>query len=454
MKPILGSVALLGLLGATPALAQSDPGRDAFVRWARQAATPVKSLALDAPMADLAPLRAIVGNATLVALSEGVHAGAEPLEFRNRVFRYLVENLGFTAIAIESGLTEGRTVHDYVRTGQGDLARVLDDGLTWTFDNLPQNADLIRWIRDYNADPKHTRKLNFYGFDVPGSPGNPFANRKMRTALDDALVYLARVDAEAARHYHQRLDSLLPFLHLDPRSMDTVQYAKLGPTERDRLTAAIGDLIATVERREARYVAASNRTDYQWAYRNLLGARAVDLWLRQMPLGWDPSKGMSFFGESTDIRDRMQADNVGWIVDQEGPGGKVLIFASRYHISAAPVKTTFSGPTGNAVAGTYLRPRFGNRLVTFGNLIGKGSFGCTGFEGPVDPNAPTSIDAIAGEVGPPLYLLDLRRAPPAVQRWLDREHEMGGGPGKFSLQLKQAFDVYFYEATVRPACPK
>ncbi|MBL8987967.1 MAG: hypothetical protein JNJ80_16970, partial [Gemmatimonadetes bacterium] len=46
MKPILGSVALLGLLGATPALAQSDPGRDAFVRWARQAATPVKSLAL------------------------------------------------------------------------------------------------------------------------------------------------------------------------------------------------------------------------------------------------------------------------------------------------------------------------------------------------------------------------------------------------------------------------
>lgn len=44
----------------------------------------------------------------------------------------------------------------------------------------------------------------------------------------------------------------------------------------------------------------------------------------------------------------------------------------------------------------------------------------------IDPNAPTSIDAIAGEVGPPLYLLDLRRAPPAVQRWLDREHEMGG----------------------------
>ncbi len=72
----------------------------------------------------------------------------------------------------------------------------------------------------------------------------------------------------------------------------------------------------------------------------------------------------------------------------------------------------------------------------------------------IHPNAPTSIDAIAGEVGPPLYLLDLRRAPPAVQRWLDREHEMGGGPGKLSLQLKQAFDVYFYEATVRPACPK
>ncbi len=236
--------------------------------------------------------------------------------------------------------------------------------------------------------------------------------------------------------------------------MDVPQYAKLSQVDRDRLTAAIGELISLVERREGRYLAAGSRADYAWAYRNLLGARAADLWLREMPVGWEPSKGMTFFGESTEIRDRMQADNVGWIMEQEGPAGKVLIFASRYHISGAPVKTPFSAPTGSAVAGTYLRPRFGDRLVTVGNLIGQGRFGCTGFEGPVDPNGPASIDAIAGEVGLPQYLLDLRRAPAAVQNWLDREHEMGGGAGKFMLHLKRAFDVYFYLATVRPSCPK
>jgi len=50
-------------------------------------------------------------------LSEGVHGAAEPLEFRNRVLQYLVEAKAFTAIAIESGIVESRTVHDYVRGG-------------------------------------------------------------------------------------------------------------------------------------------------------------------------------------------------------------------------------------------------------------------------------------------------------------------------------------------------
>jgi erythromycin esterase-like protein len=249
----------------------------------------------------------MIGNATVVALGEGIHLGTEPLEFRNRVLQYLVEKKGFTAIAIESGIVEGRGVHDYVRGSPGDLATVLAQGISWTFDRLPQNEALVRWLREYNADPRHTRKVNFYGFDVPGSPGNPKANRGMDTALVEVLKYLARVDNAAAAAFHARLDSFWPNIRVGfRRSPDAPPgYERLSQAERDALTAAIGDLIILLERREAQYTAASTGSDYEWAYRAAIGARQVDGWLRQIPLRWQPSSELPrFLAVATDVRDR------------------------------------------------------------------------------------------------------------------------------------------------------
>lgn len=450
-------IVLLLAAVTTAASAQPDPGREAFLRWARTAVHPVGGLEFDRPPADLAALGRMIGGATVVAVSEGVHAGAEPLEFRNRLVRYLVEHHGFTAIAIESGLTEGRTAHDWVAGAgaESDLPTALARGITWTFDRLPQNADLMKWMRAWNADPRHGKKLDFYGFDLPGSPGNPYANRGMHTALDETLAFLDRVDTAAARTFHQRLDRYLPDIQLDSRSDTARQYPRLGSPERDAVTAAIADLITLLERRERPYREASSPNDYAWAWRNAQNARSVDGWLRRIPLGWKPAQGMSFFAEATDVRDRAQADNVGWILERLGPGAKLVIFASRYHISAAPMGTPLNrGGAPNEVAGTYLRRRLGPALVTIGNLIGKGRYGCTGFAGDVDPSPPESIDGAVGALGLPLAALDIRTAPPPVRAWLDRPMSLGGGRDAMETVPGKAFDILLYMESVRPACPK
>ena len=447
-------LAFVVALGTSPLVAQSDPGRDAFLGWARTAIKPLNSTKTIPSTSDLASIETMIGNATVVAISEGVHAGAEPLEFRNRLFQYLVRELGFTAIAIESGVSESRYVHDYVRGGSGELKEVLTRGITWTFDRMPQNAELVSWIRAYNADPKHTRKVNFYGFDVPGSPGNPQASRGMHTGLEEALLYLDRVDSASARGIHARVDRFVPRIKLDPSSNDTTQYPAMRQNERDELTGIINDLVVLYERREAAYIAASSVRDYQWAYRSALGARVADQWLRQMPVGWTPATGMGFFGVSVDVRDRFQADNVSWIVDQEGAGGRILVFASRYHVSSAPITTMISPSGGNAVMGTYLRPRLGARFVNLGNLIGSGTWGCTGFSADLQEPPPESIDRIAQGLGQKLWILDLRTAPAPVKSWLDREHQMGEGQGVFRLNLAKAFDLFFYLDRVTPACPE
>lgn len=95
--------------GSAATLRADDP---AYLSWARRSLDPITSLDMNASSSDLKPLRRIIGNARIVMFGEGQHFAAEPLEFRNRLFKYLVEDLGFEAIALESGVTEGRLVHD------------------------------------------------------------------------------------------------------------------------------------------------------------------------------------------------------------------------------------------------------------------------------------------------------------------------------------------------------
>ena len=133
-------VALLGLcLASSHGCARSEPdpapNPDSFVRWATAHRTPVRIAPEDSATADLAPMRALVGNARIVAYGEPTHGTHEPLAFRNRLFRFLVQDMGFTAIAIESGLTESEGVDRYVTGRPGELQDVVRKGISWGFEH-------------------------------------------------------------------------------------------------------------------------------------------------------------------------------------------------------------------------------------------------------------------------------------------------------------------------------
>ena len=145
-------VVLASLAGLSPSEAQVPQDvRTDFVQWAQQSLHQVSDANLDAPAPDLQPMREMIGTAKIVGLSEGQHAAAEPLVFRNRLFKYLVENLGFGAVAIESGIVESRLLNDYVTQGKGELDTVLKQGFSAGFDTFRQNVELIGWLRNYNA---------------------------------------------------------------------------------------------------------------------------------------------------------------------------------------------------------------------------------------------------------------------------------------------------------------
>jgi erythromycin esterase len=433
-----------------------------FVRWAERAAVPLAAAVPRGLRAGLEALGEMVGDAPIVALGEATHGAAEPLELRNRLLKFLMESKGFTAIAIESGIVEGRRVNAYIRGTPGDPRRVLAEGISWTFDQLPQNRVLIRWLRQYNERAAHARKINFYGLDVPGSPGEPAARCGINTALVEALSYLRLVDATACGMLTQRIQHLWGYLHFDfHRPADTLGYDCLTQSGRDELTAAISDLITLMECCEAQYIAASSSIDYEWAYRAAVGARQVDAWLRQIPMDWRPqaqplefpSEQTGFLAAAMDIRDRAQADNLDWIIKREGPSGKVFIYTHRYHSSTAPVEVCWGGPHAHEVMGTYLRRRLGQRLVSIGNMIGKGDIRCPGVRESLPPPAEASIDGLAAELGLPVFLLDLRRAPNPVKDYLRQFHVTGYGVQSLRLAIADAFDILLYVGEATAALP-
>ena len=107
-------VGLAASLAITIPRAAAD-GQADFIAWARRNAHPISSALPGPAPGDLEPLRAIVGSARIVGVGESAHGVAEFLGLRQRIAEYLVERMGFTAIAIESGLPESRMVADYFR---------------------------------------------------------------------------------------------------------------------------------------------------------------------------------------------------------------------------------------------------------------------------------------------------------------------------------------------------
>jgi erythromycin esterase len=447
---VAGALALL--TAAPPTEAQGpEEVRAAFLQWAKGSVHPVSNADLDASTKDLAPLESMIGDAKIVGLSEGIHAAAEPLIFRNRVFKHLVERLGFNAIAIESGIVESRVLNDYVTRGKGEFDAVLKQGFSVGHDTFRQNGELIRWMREYNARlTPDAVKVQIFGLDVPGSPGNRDAARGPDTALRSAVEYLRVVDPQAAAHMQSRLEAFFPVLK------GTNGYGDLKELERDTLTAAIADLVSLMERQRLAYVAQSSRDEFDWAERAAIGARQTDTWFRRMPLGWKLEDGFEWTRYATQVRDRVMADNLDWVRSRLGPRGRVLVFTSAGHLASTTVQLPDHQVRETVPLGAHLEDRFGSDFINILNLVVNGEIKyCSANPRrlmPLKPPPEAAVETLFAAVNVPRYLLDLRGAPPRVSAWLRQVHDHWNGFGTLRFATAGAFDLVYYLSPVTSAC--
>ena len=411
-----------------PAAAQTltnESSSESFVKWAKANAFSLQNIEPETGNVDLKPLKTMVGDARVVALGEASHGMHAIISFRNRLFKYMAEELGFTAIVLESGLAESQQLADYI--AGGPFPQLVANRNIGSLSS--EDKELFNWMREYNLKPEHKNKLKFYGMDMQiiGYPGDTVSRH---AGIDQALTYLKGVDQVSATALASRLNPYLPRL-------SNAKYPLFSPQEHDQLSAALDDMIALFERQRITFLGISSKYEYEWAYRNAIVARQTDRIARVTPPD-PPGKIPADAWKVMNARDGAMAENVKWILEQEGVGSKVMLFSHNAHVKNAVttggVWDAFAIPPN--AAGQYLRSALGNKLLIIGSSFPS--------EAPAQPH---SLDVALAQVGLPRFILDLRTASSnrQVNAWLSTTRPMQANMHTFlNLPANTAFDALVF----------
>jgi erythromycin esterase-like protein len=161
--------------------------------------------------------------------------------------------------------------------------------------------------------------------------------------------------------------------------------------------------------------------------------------------------------EPPNVRDRSMAENVAWILEQEGPGSRIVLWAHNAHVTREP-----SAP-GTGSMGSELARLFADDYFVFGFSFNQGAFQAISMppEGGVEPKKDLlqftvgpalegSVDEVFSQAKLPFFIADLCSRPdnePAAV-WLYEKHKMRSIGAVFAFETEGRY----YNEVILPEC--
>jgi len=270
-----------------------------------------------ASAADLDPLLERIGDARYVLLGEATHGTHEFYTWRTEITRRLVEEKGFSFVAVEGDWPACYRVNRYVKGygAAGDDAesvlRAFDRWPTWMWANREVMA-LADLLRAHNAAQPAERRVGFYGLDV----------YSLWDSMREVVGYLERIDPEAAEAARRAYSCF------DPYHADEQEYARataLVPTSCEREAIAMLQAL----RAKAPEYQDDGRDAFFCAEQNALVARNAERYYRAMVRGGGTSWNVRD-GHMVETLDRLMAHH-----DRPGAGAKAVVWEHNTHIGDA-----------------------------------------------------------------------------------------------------------------------
>ncbi|MEV5515279.1 erythromycin esterase family protein [Streptomyces flaveolus] len=398
-------------------------------------AHPLRTTEPRGDLADLRPFGRMVGDARVVGLGEATHSSHEFFTVKHRVFRYLVEEKGFRAFALEAPWSTGLRLDAYLLRGEGDLKQIMDEEFqgTYQFWNNAEYRDLLQWMRGYNV--KHPKDpVRFVGDD------NGFAGAEL---YDKVSAYAAEARPELTSRLTELYRGLRPTTDADTY---VDEYLAKPLAERKQLAERTGRAMDLLRQRPGKGADA-----YAWAVQH---ATAIHQMTTLYAFDWDDPQAIP---DAMRYRDRVMAENVVWW--QRQTGDKIVLGAHNSHVALK----TYAPSSHPQVQGDFLREQLGRGYLSVGLTFGRGSFNALGQDGgvhrfAVGPAAPGTAEHTLDRVRYRDFLVDLRDTPAAARAWLAAPHTVKNIGATYpgiadapQIRLAQTHDVVIHLQRVEAA---
>ncbi|WP_433523487.1 erythromycin esterase family protein [Nocardia pseudovaccinii] len=363
-------------MGTTLTSSESVTGTSDLREWLRSHARPIFDTHSNSVGSDIATLTERLGSATVVGLGESTRFSRQTFGLRERVFRVLVEEYGFRALAVQDSARSGERLDAYVRNGAGDPESVLAGA--WRPTRTGEMAAALVWIREFNKEH-------------PNDPVRIFGVEPPRAEPSDYDVVLDYVRQQAPDRLAAIESHLAPIRTAHQVDEHVQRHQGVHPG-RPFIDDA-RDALALVENLPV-------TTEFENAQAHL---RLIVEFHEK-----------SVAGQGGFARDeRPAADRV--IEWQRDTGAKIAYWDGIAHTAAL---TLGDGPAETAEfrgTGSYLREHFGARYISVAIGFHHGDLGMA-----VAPEPRSDlVDAALGEVAVPAFYVDLHSdAPQSVQQWL------------------------------------
>ena len=348
---------------------------------------------------DYDPLLKMIGDARLVLIGEASHGTHEFYRERAQITKRLIQEKGFSAVAVEADWPDAYRVNRYVR-GTGDDADATD--ALKGFKRFPawmwRNADVldfVGWLRTHNDDlPNGAPKVGFYGLDL----------YSLHTSIEAVLTYLDKIDPEAAQRARSRYAC---FDHFGKEEQSYGYATGMGIAES--CEQEVVQQLLEIHHRAIDYARRDGRVamdDLFYAWQNARLVMNAERYYRSM-----------FRGRisSWNLRDSHMAETLDSLLNylsNQDPQAKIVVWEHNSHLGDA--RATAMGKEGEWNVGQLARERYGHNAV----LVGLTTYGGTvtaasNWDSPAErkivrPALPGSFESIFHDAGLPRFLLTLR----------------------------------------------
>lgn len=348
---------------------------------------------------DYDPLMKLIGDAPLVLIGEASHGTHEFYRERIQITKRLINEKGFTAVAVEADWPDAYRINRYVRGVGSDVDSV--DALagfkrfpTWMWRNADV-LDFVGWLRSHNdLLPPNKTKVGFYGLDL----------YSLHASIEAVLTYLDRIDPDAARRARERYAC---FDHFGKDEQAYGYATGLGIAEscEDEVVTQLLDLYQNASRyayRDGRVAA----DEHFYATQNARLVMNAERYYRSM-----------FRGRvsSWNLRDAHMAETLESLrsfLHQQDARSKIVVWEHNSHLGDA--RATSMGDEGEWNVGQLVRERYGDdaRLIGFttyqGSVTAASNWDAPAERKRVRPALENSYESLFHDVNIPRFLLTFR----------------------------------------------